>query len=916
VKSARPHILVLCVLAVLFLAGAHDALRNGLIDLRQSWFPRQASGDIVVIAIDSPSIEKLGGWPWPRSLHGELLAKLDAAGVHDIAFDVDFSSPSNATADTAFATALRKAGGSVVLPIFKQRIRDEGGREKIFVNRPLFQLGDAAWLALVNVVPDSDGVVRRYPYGDVIDGAFIPSMAGVLAGSSKDDSQPFSIDFSIRQDSIPTVSYADILRGDLSVLSRLADKKVIIGGTALELGDRFTTARGTIVSGPLLQALAAESILQRRDLRRAPQWLEVSAVILLMALMALLWRRVGIVGRLSVLLWAAVMVEVVASFIQARVPIIFDSSMFLLAGVCYLVVCALDEVDFRRMIGKIADDRFQRIAMSLGDGLICTDANGIVTVWNRGATGIFGYPFEQAVGQPIERFLLSARDGFLAHHGSASAEFQPSGGHVIETEGKRQNGLTFPAEVSVSAWQGAEGVQYGLVLRDISSRKQEEEKIRYLAEIDTLTGLANRNTLNAHLSMTLQAGAEPVGLLIVGLDAFKQINDTLGHAAGDEVLIEAGWRLEGLAASSDLVARLGGDEFAVVIRGDGMVRKAEELSRRIMAAFATIFSVSGRQLPIKASVGVALYPHHGATAQDLLSNADLALYRAKAEGGGRYVLFDRRIRDELETRLALRAELKLASERHEFELFYQPKVDLRDGKIVGAEALIRWHHPQKGVQAPGYFMPVVNNSEISTEVALWVLVSACEQGRKWHQSGWPIRLGVNLSPSLVHSGDLATAVGRVLKETGFPPSLLELEVTEDIVLGDEARAQSTFQKIRNLGVRIAFDDFGTGYASLTHLKKFPMDALKIDRSFVSELRVKRDDAAIVRATIGLSKEFGLEIIAEGIEDAETAAILVEMGCHEGQGYYFGRPMPAAEFEKRFLAITSDPPSVEKAATAA
>jgi predicted signal transduction protein with EAL and GGDEF domain len=326
--------------------------------------------------------------------------------------------------------------------------------------------------------------------------------------------------------------------------------------------------------------------------------------------------------------------------------------------------------------------------------------------------------------------------------------------------------------------------------------------------------------------------------------------------------------------------------------------------------------VSGRQIHIKGSIGVALSPHHGTTAEELLSNANLALHRAKAEGRGRYVFFDQRIRDELETRLVLEAELKLASQRHEFELFYQPKVDMRDGKIVGAEALIRWHHPQKGLQAPGYFMPVVNNSEISSEVALWVLVSACEQGRKWHQNGHPIRLGVNLSPSMVHSGDLAAAVARVLKETRFLPSLLELEVTEDIVLSNEAQAKSTFEKIRNLGVRIAFDDFGTGFASLTHLKKFPMDVLKIDRSFVSELRHKRDDAAIVRATIGLSKEFGMEVIAEGIEDAETAAILVEMGCNEGQGYHFGKPMPASEFEKRFLAPTSELPVVTTTATAA
>jgi CHASE2 domain-containing sensor protein len=417
VNRARPHLLVLCVLAVLSLTGAHDTLRNVLIDIRQSWFPREASGGIVVVTIDSPSIEKIGGWPWPRSLHGELLAKLEAAGVRDIAFDVDFSSPSNEAADTAFATALRKAGGSVILPAFKQRIREDSGREKIFINRPLPQLSDAAWLALVNVIPDSDGVVRRYPYGGIVDGAFMPSMAAVLAGSSKDDQQPFSIDFSIRQDSIPTVSYAEVLRGDpSSVLKMLFDKKIIIGGTALELSDRFTTSRGQITSGPLLQALAAESILQGRDLRRAPEWLEISVVVLLMGLMALLWRRLGTVVRLSVLLWAAVTAEVAASLLQATTPVIFDTSMFQFAVASYLVVCALDEVDFRGMVGKISNDRFQRIAMSLGDGLICTDANGIVTDWNRGATGIFGYSSEQAIGQSIERFLISARDGFLAFH--------------------------------------------------------------------------------------------------------------------------------------------------------------------------------------------------------------------------------------------------------------------------------------------------------------------------------------------------------------------------------------------------------------------------------------------------------------------------------------------------------------------
>jgi EAL domain-containing protein (putative c-di-GMP-specific phosphodiesterase class I) len=260
----------------------------------------------------------------------------------------------------------------------------------------------------------------------------------------------------------------------------------------------------------------------------------------------------------------------------------------------------------------------------------------------------------------------------------------------------------------------------------------------------------------------------------------------------------------------------------------------------------------------------------------------------------------------LEKRVKLEAELKRALERKEFELFYQPKVALGSGAVVGAEALIRWRHPERGLLPPAEFIQVVNTSPISTAVALWVLRTAAMQARAWQRAGSSIRVSLNLSPSLIHSGELPIAVSGFLSEIGLSPSLLELEVTEDIVLVDEAQALDTFRQIRELGVQIAFDDFGTGYASLSYLKKFPLDILKIDRSFVAELRQKRDDAAIVEATISLGKQFNLSVIAEGIEDAETAAILHEMGCDEGQGYHFGKPMPAREFERKFLPQARDP----------
>ena len=255
-----------------------------------------------------------------------------------------------------------------------------------------------------------------------------------------------------------------------------------------------------------------------------------------------------------------------------------------------------------------------------------------------------------------------------------------------------------------------------------------------------------------------------------------------------------------------------------------------------LAFSQALFSVGARQLHVNVSIGVAVYPKDCGTAEELLGNADLALYQAKAAGRGRYVFFERRIRDELESRLSLEADLGRAVEQDEFELFYQPQVNLEDGRLVGAEALIRWRHPDRGLVLPDDFMPVVNASSISDGIALWVMATACQQGRLWQQKGHDIRLGVNLSPSQFQSGDLAATVGTILRDTGFSPSLLELEVTESILLEDDERALEIFRRIQDLGVSIAFDDFGTGYASLTYLKKFPLDRLKIDKSFVVNCR--------------------------------------------------------------------------------
>ena len=891
-----------------------QALQNALTDLRFGWFPRQASGDIVLVAIDSPSIEKVGVWPWPRQKHAELIGKLVDAGVNDIVFDVDFSSPSNPASDQAFADALQRAGGSVVLPAFKQLVSTSEGGRTIHVNRPLPLFDRNAWSAIVNVVVEPDGLVRRYSFGESLDGKFLPSVGALLAGKYTSKDAPLRIDFSIRADSLPTVSYVDMLGGDPAAARAIKGKKVIVGATAIELGDRFSVPNGRVIPGPQLQMLAAESIVQGRVLQPVSGVTTLGGLGLILLLMVMLWRRLSAGLRVLVLVGLAVTAESCAMLLQAEWAIILDTSLWHLAIAAYLAAMALDEIDFHSLLGGVAEKRFQQIAMSLGDGLVCADHNRLITVWNPGAVAIFGYDAGEMIGQPFNRICTLDELPLAA--------LEVSGGTVMELDGRRKNGEVFPLEACFSKWQGVEGFQYGAVMRDISARKREEERIQYLAEHDTLTGLANRNTLYEQLGVELAeatAGQAKVALLMLDLDKFKQVNDTLGHACGDQLLCAVAKRLTALVDGGGLVARLSGDEFAIVIGGADVAERAKSLAEQISIAFGKIpFAIGERQLRVNASVGVAVYPEHCATADELFGNADLALYRAKTAGRGRHVFFERAIRDELEARSLLEAELRRAVDRKELELFYQPQVSLDDGRLMGAETLIRWRHPVRGLVSPADFMPLVHASSISGRIALWVMEAACKQGRAWQQQGHDVRLGVNLSPAQMQSGDLATTVAAALKDTGYSPFLLELEVTENILLEDDEAALETFNRIQDLGVRIAFDDFGTGYASLTYLKKFPLDRLKIDKSFVSEIRVNSDDAAIVGSTINLGKLLGLSVIAEGIEDLATAEQLKSMGCEEGQGYYFGPPMPAAEFEQRFLAggsLTSAAPA-EPAATAA
>lgn len=910
-KHFRPHLLVLFALLIALLCGLNSGLHNWLTDLRFAWTARPASGDIVLVAIDPKSISRIGVWPWPRTTHAGLIDRLEQAGVGDIAFDVDFSAPSQPAADAAFARALQAAGGSVVLPSFRQ-LRSGTGAD---VNRPLPAFAANSWSAVVNVAIESDGRVRHYVGGDRIDGEMVPSMAAIVAGST-DLQRSFIIDFGIRSATVPVVSYVDVLDGDAATLRRIAGKKVIIGATALELGDRFSVPNGAVIAGPMLQTLAAESILQNRALQTTSLPGSLAGLAAIALIMLLGWRRLSAARRTGLLLMMAVAIEAIALAVQSRYALVLDTSLMQIVIAVYLAVIALDEISFRGLLNHIAERRFQRITMSLGDGLACADANLAIIMWNPGAEAIFGYSARDVIGQPFDMLLATEKADSAPRvqiRDLPLTSLQAAGGCVIEMNGRRKDGQLFPLEACLSAWEGAEGFNYGAILRDISDRKREAARLLYLAENDTLTGLPNRNTLQRRLADILAGPENSASLLVISIRRLEEITVMRGHGYSEALLRAAAHRLRDMLGDTATLARLDGDEFAVLAEGADRAAAAA-LGRRCITAFEYPVAVTGREQMIAVSIGVAMLPDDAATVDEALGNAHLAMVPAKTGSEANAVFYEAGFRSELEARAQTEAELVLALATREFELFYQPQVSLADHRVIGAEALIRWRHPERGLVPPMLFMPIVHTSPIARQVAEWVLHSACRQAATWTRAGYPIRIGVNLSPSQFATGDLASDVATVLASTGLPPGQLELEVTEDILLDDAASVHATFRRLQQMGVIVVFDDFGTGYGSLSYLRKFPLDGLKIDRSFVRDLKTSSDDAIIVASTLGLSRQLGLSVIAEGIEDLATADRLAEMGCKEGQGYYFGKPVPAAEFEASFLesAVQQRLPPVDQA----
>lgn len=562
-----------------------------------------------------------------------------------------------------------------------------------------------------------------------------------------------------------------------------------------------------------------------------------------------------------------------------------------------------------------SEQKFRTVAETAHDAIIVTDSHGVVRYWNRSAQRIMGYSKEEAVGKSVHQWLAPFR--FRGQAAAGLHVFAASGaGHAIgrtqELTAIRKDGLEIPVELALASMQiDGEWCAVG-ILRDISVRRETEQRLNWLARHDAVTALPNRTVFVDELQHAIARSQRTEGhfaAYYLDLDHFKDVNDTLGHPAGDLLLKAVAERLKKTIRETDKVARFGGDEFAVLATELADPTDAGIVASKLLSAMSEPFLINGAEVHTGVTIGIASQSQEREDAETLLAHADVALYHAKSEGRGTFRFFTEAMDNEVRQRVTLLAELREAITQGQLFLMYQPQVDMETRSIVGLEALVRWRHPTRGLISPGHFIPAAENSGLIISVGQWVLPELCRQARAWLDLGIRVPvIAMNVSPTQFKAPlDLSSEVAAALWASQINPDRLEIELTETTLMRASRYSADVLQRLRDQGIRMAIDDFGTGYSSLDYLRRFPASRIKIAQTFIADVAHDAGSAAITRAAISLGRELGLSVIAEGIETAQQVALLTQWGCKEAQGFYFSKPLSPHDVLPLLRAGTLDSP---------
>ncbi|HEY8520838.1 MAG TPA: EAL domain-containing protein [Gammaproteobacteria bacterium] len=902
---------VLALAYGLHASGLLARLEHGVADVRAALLAHEVPSDVVIVAIDSHSLRELNEWPWPRRHYARLLQLLDGAAPRTVFFDIDFSSETTEEDDALFERALAAWRHSpVVLAAHMQRLSTASSERA--ATFPLPRFARHARLASVILEPDADGLVRSMRASWDYDGREVPSIFAY--GRDVPASSQVAIDFSIQPSSFHAVSYSDLLNAEVD-FAALAGKDVYVGATALELRDIVAVPVYRSLPGVVVQALAAES-LRAGPLRSPPAWLYAALLALWTFAGARLlhgrsWRRNALTVAASVPLLGAAAVLAYAT-LRVDLPVVPFAASGALLFVA-LTVRSLDHATWQALayaVGfKRRDALLKSVVESSPDCIVCVDAAGVIRTANPAATRLFGRPAVSLVGSHIGAFLPDL----------ARCDVGALSGQTVERQAVDDAGRRFPVEIGVSRVQ-LEGEQlYTAIIRDITERKTQQRELERQARQDALTGLPNRLALGEYLDRVLARPkpGQKVALLLLDLCRFKEVNDTLGHSVGDQVLREVSRRFSGVLTAQSFIGRIGGDEFTAVLPAVQNIMELDDLSQRLADTLRAPIHVNGLAIEVGVSIGIALWPDHADDAQELLRCADVAMYAAKRQGTS-HELYAPEHDQHTVRRLTMVSELRGALGRGEIALHYQPQVNLASGRADGVEALLRWRHPMLGAVSPAEFIALAESTDLIGPLTEWSIAEALRDASAWRRQGVDLRVAVNLSARLLQDAGFPRRLERLLAEYSFKPGQIELEITESAMLVDPERAQRVVRELHALGVLIAIDDYGTGFSSLGYLRDLHAHALKLDKSFVTDLRTHEHNRVIVESTAHMAHALGLTVVAEGVETEWEKDYLRDVGYDLGQGFWFARPMAAEdclEWLRTFGAERVDPLPAEPASHA-
>lgn len=906
--------LVTAILSLASTAGFFSNTQHAVDQYRAKSKVIQASGDLVFVGIDKQSLDAVGVWPWPRSIYAEIIDKLMAYKVAEIGVDIDFSAASTPTEDKVLSDSLEKAGGSVVLPLFVQDRSAASDDDEFAANRPIALFEQHAWLASVNVIPDQDGVVRRFPFGVTIDGDFIDSMPAVLAGVFGQANSTINFNFSIDPKTIPSISVNDLLMGNIDP-DVLAGKTVLIGAKAVELRDNFAVPVHGILPGAMVQLLAAETLKQDLQVTKLnPIIVLVLAALVVFIVMLIgqfvVRKRVFLLGITS-LIAASVTLELLGLFAHQKYALIVPSVESQILILSMLIVAAFKRLDLQNWLIKLiksdlnnTQQMLNQVVSDNASAILVVGEDGQVLTINPQFSELFALPeieencsvfpdlLPKQIEDEIRGAIVALKLNDINDHRTGYIELEKQ----IKADLRQTLQYTVTAS-KISHFEGSNQIEKFIACVtawDITNKLEQEKRIAYHAKYDELTGALRRSEFHASTIDRLNClrGDDHCIVFAINLHRFKTINVTLGRDIGDEVLKSVKTRIEKSFHGSCDISRSGGDTFLLAVTGDLSHSEIKMLAEHMIDTINEPFYIDKSTLTVGLRVGAASSSDlQSLSASQLIENAEIALDEACKTSGNGFVMYEEVFTAVQDYARTIESDLWHSLDHNEIKLFYQPQVNLSDGALIGVEALVRWKHPSLGFISPEDFIEIAEANGYIDQLGRWVLRKACEDALALPEH---VTVAVNVAPIQFKRTDVVKDVRDALAQTDLPAQRLHIEITEAGFLEANDDIVATLNELRHMGICLALDDFGTGFSSLGYFAKFPINKIKVDQMFIRTLERGSQNEAIVKSVRELANGLDLKMICEGIETQEQSEILRDMGVQEGQGYLFGKPMPLQE----------------------